>query len=206
MATVFKMPGRPYWFTQIVGADGKRRPRRSTKETGKREALKKANDWEAEERKRAKGENVMAWSFSKIVEDAARLADQGKLTIDRAEEMIRELRQLANPTFKETTLSAYWSDWNKRRAKHVAKSTADNYSHALKKWETVAPGMMTRPLTEVDVREIRDGVAAMQTGPDLIASTTAGNYIAALKEVLDTAIDEGGIFLSVRMLEFRRSG
>lgn len=184
------MPGRPYWFTQIIGADGKRRPRRSTKETGKREALKKANDWEAEERKRAKGDNVMAWSLSKIVEDAARLADQGKLTIDRAEEMIRELRQLANPTFKETTLSAYWSDWNERRAKHVAKSTADNYCHALKKWETVAPRMMTRPLTEVDVREIRDGVAAMQTGPDLIASTTAGNYIAALKEVLDTAIEE----------------
>lgn len=190
MATVFKMPGRPYWFAQIAGADGKRLPRRSTKETGKREAIKKANDWEADERKRAKGDHVMAWAYARIVEDAARLADSGKLTIDRAEEMIRDLRQIANPTFKETTLKAYWSDWNKRRAKHVAKSTSGNYDNALKKWEAVAPGLVNRPLTEVDVREIRDGVGAMQSGPEPIASSTAGNYLAALKEVLDSAIEE----------------
>jgi integrase len=72
----------------------------------------------------------------------------------------------------------------------VAKSTADNYTGALKKWKAVSPDMMTLPLLELDVRHIRDGLSAMQTGENAIASTTAGNYVSALKEVLDSAIEE----------------
>lgn len=190
MATIFQMPGRPFWFYQIAGADGRRLPRVSTKTTSKREAKKMAEDAEAKERERARSGNTKGRVFARFVENAARLADEGKLGADRAEEMIRELRQIANPDFKETTLSDYWSDWNIRRAKHVAVSTADNYEHALKKWKAVAPDMMKRPLMEVDVRHIRDGVTAMQTGEGAIATTTAGNYVAALKDVLDSAIEE----------------
>ena len=50
--------------------------------------------------------------------------------------------------------------------------------------------MMKRPLMEVEVRHIRDGVTAMQTGEGAIATSTAGNYVAALKDVLDSAIEE----------------
>lgn len=149
-----------------------------------------AEDAEAEERKRARDGNVKGRAFARVIENASRLADEGKLTLDQSEKMIRELRQIANPTFKDTALGSYWSDWNKRRAMQVAKSTADNYTGALKKWEAVAPDMMKIPLMELDVRHIRDGLAAMQTGENAIATTTAGNYVSALKEVLDSAIEE----------------
>jgi integrase len=190
MATVFQMPGRPFWFYQITGADGKRLPRVSTKTASKRDAIKMANDAEAKERERAKGGNVLAWSFHRIVEASARMANDGRLTIDRAEDMIRELRQLANPAFKDTTLSAYWTEWNKHRAKQVAASTASNYGNALKKWLASAEGMMLSPLTEITPANIRDGITAMQSGEKPIATTTAHAYISALKEVLDSAVEE----------------
>lgn len=190
MATIFQMPDRPFWFYQIVGADGKRLPRVSTKTTSKRLAKKMAEDAEAKERERARSGNSSGRVFARFVENAARLADEGKLSADRAEEMIRELRQIANPNFKETTLSVYWTGWNARRARLVSESTADNYGHAFKKWSAVAPEMMLLPLMEVEVKHIRDGVAAMQTGETAIAFTTAGNYVAALKDVLDSAIED----------------
>ena len=132
-----------------------------------------AEDAEAEERKRAKDGNVRGRAFARVIENASRLADEGKLTLDQSEKMIRELRQIANPTFKDTALGSYWNDWNKRRARQVAKSTADNYTGALKKWEAVAPDMMKLPLMELDVRHIRDGLAAMQTGGNAIATTNS---------------------------------
>jgi hypothetical protein len=104
MATVFKMPDRPFWFYQIAGADGKRLPRVSTKTTSKREAKKMAEDAEAEERKRAKDGNMTGRAFARVVENAARLADEGKLTVDRAENMIRELRQISTPL----SLKPHW--------------------------------------------------------------------------------------------------
>lgn len=184
------MPDRPFWFYQVVGSDGKRLPRVSTKTTSKRLAKKMAEDAEAKERERARNGDSNGRVFARFVENAARLADEGKLSADRAEQMIRELRQIANPNFKETTLSEYWTGWNARRARHVSESTAENYEYAFKKWHAVAPGMMLRPLMEVEVKHIRDGVAAMQTGQGAIAITTAGNYVAALKDVLDSAIEE----------------
>jgi integrase len=190
MATVFKMPDRPFWFYQITGAAGVRLPRISTKTTSKREAKKMAEDAEAAERKRAKEGNVKGRAFARVIENASRLADEGKLTLEQSEKMIRELRQIANPTFKDTALGDYWRDWNKRREMQVAKSTADNYKGALKKWEAVAPDMMKLPLMELDVRHIHDGLVAMQTGENAIATTTAANYVSALKEVLDSAIEE----------------
>jgi integrase len=190
MATIFQMPGRPFWFYQITGADGKRLPRVSTKTTSKRDAKKMAEDAEAKERERAKGCNVLAWSFHRIVEASARMAHDGRLTLDRAEEMIRELRLLANPTFKETTLAAYWTEWNRHRAKQVAASTASNYGNALKKWMAAAEKMMNAPLTEITPAHIRDGITTMQSGPKALATTTAHGYISALKEVLDSALEE----------------
>ena len=194
MATVFKMPGRPFWFAQITGADGTRLPRKSTKTTSKRDAVKIANDWESEERKKAE-EGIVETrqthrAFARIVENAARLAEDGKLTIDRAEEMIRDLRRLANPKFSEITVSDYWSKWIGRREKEVSESTSNNQKHALKKWETAMPDAMARPVTELTPESIRGGLAAMQTGTGAIATSTAGNYLSTLKEVLDAAIEE----------------
>lgn len=194
MATVFKMPGRPFWFAQITGPDGTRYPRRSTRTTSKREAVKIANDWEAEARKRAEAETGKTRreqrAFSRIVENAARLAEEGKLNVDRAEEMIRELRRLANPGFAEITVSAYWETWNAARAREVSASTSNNQKNALKKWENAMPEAMAAPLTSLTPAQIRAGLAAMQTGEEAIAATTAGNYLATMKEVLDAALEE----------------
>lgn len=184
------MPGRPFWFYQITGADGSRLPRISTKTTSKRKAKKIAEDAESEERARAKTGNINGRAFARIVENAARLADDGKLTIEKAEELIREIRQIANPKFRETTLSEYWRAWNSHQAKHVAASTADNSTDAFKKWSAVASDMMKLPLLAIEVKHIRNGVTAMQTGDGAIATSTAANYVATLKEVLDSAIEE----------------
>lgn len=188
------MTGRPFWFAQIVRPDGTRLPRKSTKTTSKREAVKIANDWEAEERKKA-DESITETrhthrAFARIVENAARLAEDGKLTINRAEEMIRDLRRLANPAFSEITVYDYWTKWNERREKEVSVSTSNNQKHALKKWETAMPETMARPITELTPDEIRAGLAAMQAGTGAVATSTAGNYLSTLKEVLDAAIEE----------------
>ena len=56
MATIFQMPNRPFWFYQIVGVDGKRLPRVSTKTSSKRLAKNMAEDAEA-------GSGVDRWSL-----------------------------------------------------------------------------------------------------------------------------------------------
>ncbi|GAA5119554.1 tyrosine-type recombinase/integrase [Luteolibacter yonseiensis] len=190
MATVFQMPGRPFWFYQITGADGTRQPRISTKTTNKTKAKKMAADAEAKERERALKGNTKGKFFARIVENAARLAEDGKLSADKAEEMIRELRQLANPEFKETRLAEYWRDWIAHRARHLSPSTIANSRDAFKKWAAVAPAMMQLPVTAVEIKHVRDGVAAMQTGDSAIATSTASNYVAELRELLDNAIEE----------------
>lgn len=97
MPTIFQMPNRPFWFYQIAGADGRRLPRVSTKTTSKRASRKMAEDAEAKERERARSGNAKGRIFARFVENAVRLADEGKLSVDRAEEMIRELRHFSGP-------------------------------------------------------------------------------------------------------------
>lgn len=194
MATIFQMPGRPFWFAQITGSDGTRLPRKSTRTTSKREALKIANDWEAGERKKSKttnsGTRLSHRAFARIVENAARLAEDGKLNVDRAEEMIRELRRLSNPEFTEISISSYWTKWNAQRSPEVSASTSANHKLALKKWEVVMPDAMARPVTSLTTAQIRAGLNAMQTGDGSVASTTAAGYLNTLKEVLDAAIED----------------
>jgi integrase len=194
MPTIFKMPGRKFYFAQITRADGTRAPRKSTKTTSRREATKLAADWEAEERKKA-AEGITETRqthrhFARIVENAGRLAEDGKLTLDRAEEMIFELRRLANPAFADTSVADFWSALNKRRAQTISKSTADNQANALTKWLAAMPKAMSRPLTALTASEIHAGLTAMATGERAIAASTAANYTKALISAMDAAVDE----------------
>jgi integrase len=194
MPTVFKMPNRKFWFAQITRADGTRAPRKSTKTTSKREATKLAADWEAEERKKA-AEGITETRqthrhFARIVENAGRLAEDGKLTLDRAEGMICELRRLANPAFADTGVADFWSALNKRRAQTISKSTADNQANALTKWLAAMPKAMGRSLAALTPADIHAGLTAMTTGDKAIAASTAKNYVKALISALDAAVDE----------------
>jgi hypothetical protein len=103
MATICQIPDRPFWFYQIAGANGKKPPRVSTKTPRKREANKMAEVAEAKERERARNGNTKGRVIDRFGENAARLGDKGKLSVNRAEEMIRELHQPANPEFLKST-------------------------------------------------------------------------------------------------------
>jgi integrase len=194
MPTIFKMPNRKFWFAQITRADGTRAPRKSTKTTSKREATNIANDWEAEERRKALEGTVETRqhqrAIARVIENAGRLAEDGRLTLDRAEEMICELRRLANPAFADTTVTDFWSALNKRRAQTISESTAANQSNALTKWLAAMPKAMSRPLTALTAGEIHAGMTAMTTGDKAIAASTAKNYVKALISALDAAVAE----------------
>jgi integrase len=195
MATVFKMPNRPFWFAQITASDGSRLPRRSTKTTLKREAERIAADWEAEERRKSKlaaaSTATTQRAFARIVENCARLAEDGKLNAEKAEELIQQIRKLANPDTVEISLSKYFTKWISRRSNEVAPSTSTGHMGALRKWEAVAPAVMAAPITALTTAQVRSGVAAMQQGDGSISSTTASHYLGILRAVLHAATEDG---------------
>jgi integrase len=186
MASLFKMPGRPHWFVQVTLPNGERLPRKSTKETNKRDAERRAAEIESEILRDFKTGNLeQGRRFHRIVENAARLAEEGRLSITKAESFIRELRALANPDHQETSFRAFYTAWIATELSGLSESHISNHQGALKKWCAALGRLADAPLTEITVADLDAAFRIVRKGR---TAGTANNHLSAIREVFKDAV------------------
>lgn len=180
------MPGRPYWFVQVTLPNGQRLPRQSTREKNKREAERRASEIEAQAIRDFKADHLdQGRAFHRIVENASRLAEEGRLTVTKAESFIREIRALANPDHQETSFRDFYTSWIATELKGLSASHISNHEGALKKWCSALGHMADAPLTEITVADLDTAFVKARKG---LTAGTANNYLSAIREVFKDAV------------------
>jgi integrase len=195
MATLYKKPNSPNWFAQFFDADGNRISR-STGTSKKREAEQIAASLEVKERERKKGSGLPK-AFAAIIETAAREAHAGELTLARADELIRRLHALANPTFRVVSLEEHLSGWVNSQLPHVSDKTASIYSDmkrrvlaAMGQRIARAPvGELTKQGVEKALVKIKNTHVKKTNRP--LTAATANMDLRALRRALQAAVEEG---------------
>lgn len=180
------MPGRPYWFVQVTLPNGDRLPRRSTKEINKRDAERRAAEIEADALREFKADDLdRGRIFHRIVENAARLAEDGRLTVSKAENFIREIRALANPDHQEISFRDFYTTWIATELKGLSESHISNHESAHKKWCSALGPLADVPLTEITVADLDAAFVKARKG---LTAGTANNYLSAAREVFRDAV------------------
>ena len=186
MATVFRIPNRPFYLMQIRLQDGSRPPYKSTKTTKKSEALEMANDWETRARREHSLENEMSGrGFLSIVMEAERLANEGGLSATRAEELVRKLHALANPEASRVTLRSHWDAVIARETGSIGDSAMANLTFARKRWSAAMGAKMDAPLAKLVLEDFEKAFPKMAVG---LAAGTVSLYRTMLQKVMNDAV------------------
>ncbi len=201
---LYKQKTSKFWWVKLFSPDGSP-VYKSTKETVKRKATKAAEDLAAEMRREASKETGLAQTFQDLLRRAANDAEEGVLTLERTEALLRRAHQIANPDYHRVTLDEHLEAWIEGEAVHVSGKTVEIYSNvrslmAQALGKKVAQGPvdgLTTPMVQKALNKInkdhadsysnlilrafrRMMEAAVQQG--LIASNPAGPQIRPFKE------------------------
>jgi integrase len=189
MATVYRKANSPFYYAQFFDRHGKRISR-STRRTKKREAQAEAQRLEVEEKAGGAGGGMLPKAYSVIVEDAARAALAGELTLARAEELVMRLHRLANPDFEVVTLDQHLQAWVERQSIHVGRSTCAVYEdmrrHVI---AAVGPRAAAAPVGHLTADQVRKAVQVMREKG--LRASTCNMHLRALRRALQTAVIEG---------------
>ncbi len=150
-------------LTARFSIDGKR----SQKETGltkRREAQLRANEMEGELRRGVQQTKEQGAGLQKKwaaeIANAAREASEGRLTLDRAKDIVMKLHKMANPEFTEPSVEQVFDEWlDAQEMTGVAPSTMDAYRDA-KRHLTEELGKAAKdPAHLITVRQIETAMA-----------------------------------------------
>jgi integrase len=127
-------------------------------------------------------------AYAVILETAVREANAGELTLARSEELLRRLRAVANPDFREVSLDEWFGNWIDTQRPHIGDSTAASYEDARRRlnaaWgESKSKGPLIE-LTNTDLRQAITQVAKK------VRAVTANMDLAVLRRVLEAATVE----------------
>ena len=196
MATLYRYAGKPQWYARFTNAEGKR-VSRATGTDSKREAKQIAGEMEARERTARRGNPQFPLAFATIIETAAREASAGELSLARAEDLIRRLHQIANPSFRVVSLKAHIASWVAAQAPHVSPKTTRVYSDMERRvLAAVGPRTASEPVGDLTTAQVQ---AAMQKivktrvkgTHRTIAAATANLDLRALRRALASAVEQG---------------
>jgi len=159
VASLRKYPGSSKWYACFSLPDGKR-VQRSTKETGRKEAQKKADQWEALAKEKAKAK--------------------------QAHKVIAEIYKSAHKTdLPSADARAFFDGWLTRRKHEVKPSTFSAYQKTLTVFGASLGTHANQPLTEIarpDIERFRDSQL------ERIGPTTVNLYIKHLRICFEDAL------------------
>ena len=196
MATVYKRVETGTWYAKYYDADGKR-VSKNTGSSSKREAQRIAAGFETEERDSRKKANQLPKAFAIILETVTREAASGDLTLARAEEFVHRLHKLANPTFKESSLKEFWTDWITEQKRHVGASTAAGYAHDLELFTgALGQRIMNAPVNALTTDQVNTAIdkakkAGKGNGKATRKASTVNKALSSLRRVMETALAKG---------------
>lgn len=172
MPTLIKRPGSPFWFAafDVTQPDGTtRRLKKSTKQTKRSEALKKAMELEAAERKAGTATSENATKAFAILTEAAEAAARGELSEGRARELIARLCEVSTGSpLKFHTVRTWAQDWQTMKAATTTKATKARYKthvEAFLAWLGDKADAKLEAITKADIRNFRDAIRTGWTSP-----------------------------------------
>lgn len=129
MASLRRFPRSPFWFACFTAPDG-RRLQRSTKETGRKAAQAKADQWEAFSKERAKAKQA-----HRVIADIYRMAH--------------------NEALPMSTARAFFDGWLARRKHEVKPATFVAYEARARHFLGWLGDKAAQPLSEIAVTDIQ---------------------------------------------------
>jgi integrase len=219
MPTLIKRPGSPFWFAayDVTQPDGTtRRLKKSTKQTKRGEALKKAMELEAADQKAGTATTENATKAFAILTEAAEAAARGELSEGRARDLIARLCEISTGSrLKFHTVRTWAEDWREMKAATTKKATKARYKthvDAFLVWLGEKADAKLEAVTKADIRAFRDAIRAgwteadgTPTGKSDKADTepvnhrtakTANHYASDVAGMFRTAMREGLILAS----------
>jgi integrase len=196
MATVYRYSGKPQWFARFFDADGKRISRATGTES-KRRAKEIAADLESKERAKRAGDPHTPKAFAAILETATREATNGELTLARAEDLIRRLHQIANPSFRVVSLKDHLDAWVAAQTPHVAPRTIKVYEDMARRVvATLGPRTASAPVGDLTQEIVEKALIAItrtkvKGTKRTITAATANMDLRALRRALGDAVKQG---------------
>lgn len=164
MASLRKKERSPYWFACFTLPNG-RRVQRSTQETKRKDAQRKADQWESLSKERAKAKQA-----HRVISDIYKAAH--------------------NEELPNSTAKAFIEGWLTRRKGEIAPASYASYSGRARHFIAWLGDAALRPLTELETRQIvtyRDAVSAQRS------TTTANHAVKILRIIFEDARRDGFI-------------
>lgn len=194
MATIY-LRGE-IWWARWYQAGGKR-VSASTGSRKKRDAQRIAAQLEAADRNQGGERTELARGYQRILDRAAADARAGKLDVDRAEQHLRDIRQLADPSFRVVTLREQIATWVAAQAARVAPKTAAIYSTMEAHFSKAMPAaVLDAPVSELTPAQVETAVHKIAARPvarteKKIRGATVNQSLRALRRALQPAVVAG---------------
>lgn len=164
MAALRKKERSPYWFACFTLPDG-RRVQRSTKETARKAAQAKADQWEKLAKDRAK-----ARQSHRVIADIYQAAHSEDLP--------------------DATIRAFMEGWLKRREKELSRKSCEAYAYSAKKFAEFLGTEADRPIADLDTRQF---IAFRDKQAERVSHSTVNNYTKNLGIIFEDARRDGFI-------------
>ncbi|MEI6654169.1 MAG: tyrosine-type recombinase/integrase [Verrucomicrobiota bacterium] len=190
MATTYRTEQSKYWFARYFDGSGKRISR-STKTESRREAKRIAADLESKARKAEKNKNRDEQEVPKMIRRTMELASlemqQGKLTLQRAEQLIREMHQAASPEDTGSNFRRFSGAWLDAKENNLAAGTYRGYADAVKLTNRILGAKADGPMRLITVGDMENLQAEISKGR---RGKTTNYYISTIRRILESAVQK----------------
>ncbi len=190
MATLFRKPRSPFWWTAYFDGAGKRRFV-STKRTTKSEATAVGAEMQNRARKISPGDDEKRQRILRLLENAAGQALRGTLSATSAQTILNQILEVSTGEPLQNASIADWlKGWAAEKKGSKAGGTSERYSGVVESFlKFLSPKKATQPLASLsvaDVRAFRDKL--VHEGR---AATTANIAVKILRIPLNLARRQG---------------
>lgn len=188
MATIYKTPQSRFWFARFNDGSGKRISK-TTKTESKREAKRIAADLESKARKEhtAKEDDDVPRMIRRTVEIAALEMQQGRLTLQRAEELIRQMHQAAKPEDSASNFKRFAAAWLDAKEQTTAAATWRSYHDAVKAASAILGKKTDGPMRLITVGDMER--VQIELGKKRRGKTT-NYYVSVIRRILESAVKD----------------
>ncbi len=187
MATTYRNKGSKYWFARFNDKDG-RRISRTTKSETRREAKKIAADMESAERKAARMDNEVPQMIFRTMQIASLELQQGTLSVQRAEDLIRQMVRTADPNAQDGCFRRFSGAWLDAKEPDVAAMTWKSYRDAVKLAVASLGAKAEGPLHTITVADM-EALKATLTASGR-KSKTVNDYLSTIRRILESAVQK----------------
>ncbi len=154
-----------------------------------RKAVVVAKDIEAKSHQRDPTKEALPRAFQAKLLRVAQEANEGRLTLARAEEWIREFHQLANPDYERISLDGHVRNWIGEQAGHVSDKTLEIYHHSRTLMvEGLGKRVANGPVDELKDEQVRKALAKIRKGH---AASTTNQTLRNFRRAMEAAVRQG---------------